>query len=64
MKQSAIDNREKISDIKRRFKAGEIDYYQAKAEAEPVLKEINAKAVEIAKKYGKKPRTINFSGII
>lgn len=54
MTNEAVANRTQIEEIKRRFHAGEVSYDTAKAEMQPIIDRINAKAAEIAKKYGKK----------
>jgi len=43
---------------------GAISYDQAKKEANPYLKEFNAKSVEIAKKHKVRPRLINFASFM
>lgn len=52
--------REKINYIKGRLQAGVIDYETAKAEAAPVIAEMNEKGAEIAKKYGRKYKPLTF----
>lgn len=64
MTNEAQDNQEKIADIKRRMVAKEISYEEAKAEAQPVIDRINAKAAEIAKKYNKRAKKLSFSEIM
>lgn len=61
---TAADNREKIADIRRRMQAGQINYDQAKAEAQPVIDAINSKAKLIAKKYKKRPQLVSFAAIM
>lgn len=43
---------------------GKISYAEAKSQAEPVIARINAKAREIAKKYGMRPRLVSFNEIM
>lgn len=64
MQETAIDNREKIATIRRKMVNGDISYEQAKLDAEPVIKSINEKSAEIAKKYGKKPSKVSFAAIM
>lgn len=51
---TAIDNRTAIADIKRRYATGEIDRDIARALAEPILRRVNGRQQEIAKKHGRK----------
>lgn len=64
MKQQAIDNREKIAQIQNLLRSGDISYDEAKALAQPVIKTINAKSAEVAKKYNKTPSKLSFSVIM
>lgn len=64
MTNEAVQNQEQIADIKRRMSSGELSYEEAKAEAQPVIDRINAKAKELAKKYNKRPKLMNFSEIM
>jgi hypothetical protein len=57
----AIKNQEAIADIQRRMASGELSYDQAKAEAQPIIDGINAKAAEIAKKYNLRAKKISFA---
>ena len=50
----------KINYIKGRLREGVIDYDTAKAEAAPVIAEMNAKGAEIAKKYGMRHKPLTF----
>lgn len=65
MKEQALQNRERLYEIRRKMLSGEISYEQAKEQASPVIKAINEKAAEIAKKYGKRsvPR-VSFAAIM
>lgn len=60
----AIDNREKIKDIRRRMVTGVISYEQAKLEAQPIINDINAKAKELAKKYNMKASKVSFAAMM
>jgi polyhydroxyalkanoate synthesis regulator phasin len=60
----ALDNMRAIKDIRARMQAGDITYEQAKAEAEPVIKRINKRNAEIAKKHKMRPKNINFAGLM
>lgn len=52
--------RAKINNIRARLLTGAIDYDTAKAEAKPIIAEMNAKGAEIAKKYGRKYKPLTF----
>lgn len=52
--------RMKIQYIRGRLLAGVIDYDTAKAEAAPVIAEMNAKGAEIAQKYGRRYKPLTF----
>ena len=56
--------RQLINDIKFKMQVGIIDYYQAKAEAEPIIAEMNAKGKEIAKKFGQRFKPFTFTYLI
>lgn len=55
----AVENQEKVAEIKRKYAYGKITREEAFAEIDPIVKEINEKAKEIAKKYKTKPRLVN-----
>lgn len=59
-----INNRVAISDIKRRLETGAITYDEAVAEAKVICDRINAKAKEIAKGLGVRPRLVNPRAIL
>lgn len=46
------------------LKIGEISYEEAKKLADPYIKAVNAKSVEIAKKYNQKPRKVTVSAFL
>lgn len=50
--------------IRAKLSRGEISYTEAKSQAEPIIASINAKAREIAKKYGMRPRLVSFNEIM
>ena len=54
MSTEALRNREEYEDIMQRYRRGELSKKQAKLELEPILKRINERGAEIAKKYGRK----------
>ncbi len=58
---SADENRIKIQDIRRRMLNGELTYEQAKEEAQPIIKQINFTAKQLARKYNLRPRNVGFS---
>lgn len=62
--ENAAYNRKTLYGIRDRLFYGEITYEQAKAEAEPIIAEINKKAAELAKKYGVKPQYVSFQSIM
>lgn len=53
-----------LNDIKFKMQVGIIDYYEAKAEAEPIIAEMNTKGKEIAKKYGQRFKPFTFAYLI
>lgn len=55
----AINNREMVAIIKHRLGAGVITYDEAVVEATEICDRINAKAKEIAKSLGVRPRFVN-----
>lgn len=46
------------------MQVGIIDYYEAKAEAEPIIAEMNTKGKEIAKKFGQRFKPFTFAYLI
>lgn len=56
--------RQLLGDIKFKMQVGIIDYYQAKAEAEPIIEEMNIKGREIAKKFGQRFKPFTFAYLI
>ena len=56
--------REKINEIKYKMQIGLITYYEAKAEAEPIIEEMNEKGKVIAKKYNQKFKPFTFASLI
>lgn len=63
MTNGAKQNRDKINAIKAGLAHGFITYEEARAQAEPIIATINAKAREIAKKYNQRPRLVTFNEI-
>lgn len=63
MEKQAQENREIINRIKMDLALGNISYDQAKIQAEPVIKRINDKARELAKKYNQRPRLVSFGSM-
>ena len=61
---NAICNREMVAAIKYRLGSGEITYDEAVEEVKVVCDRINAKAREIAKNLGVKPRLVNPRAIL
>jgi hypothetical protein len=64
VKNEAIENREAISRIKMDLALGLISYSEAKNQAEPIIAGINKKSIEIAKKYGMKPKLVSFATLM
>ena len=64
MTNEAKQNREQIDAIKAGLAHGFITYEEARAQAEPIIATINAKAREIAKKYNQRPRLVTFNEIL
>lgn len=58
-----IDNVKSIKAIKVAWASGHINKTDAKRMAQPYIDNINNKAIEIAKKFGKKAKLINFNSI-
>lgn len=62
--QTAIDNQQKIANIRRRMLSGELSYEQAKAEAQPIIDNINAAAQCLAKKHNVRAGKLTFAAIM
>lgn len=66
----AIQNRQQIADVKRRYLLGEISREQAKVEAQAAIERINTaitkKTYELNKKYKmqRKPALVDFIGLM
>ena len=60
----AIDNREKIAQIKKDYNSGIISREEAKFRAEPIINKINKRGAEISKKYKKRYSPISFIGLM
>jgi len=60
----AVKNRDEIADIKRRYALGLITREQAKLEALPVIRRINTKGQQIAKKHKVKYCPVDFINLI
>lgn len=56
--------RQILNDIKFKMQLGVINYYEAKAEAEPIIAEMNTKGRKIAKKFGQKFKPFTFAYLI
>lgn len=61
---TAADNRAKMQDIRRRMLSAVITYEQAKAEAQPIIDEINARSAIIAKRHNQRPTKLSFAAIM
>lgn len=64
MTTTAAENREKLYGIRKQMLSGQITYDEAKEQAAPVIKAINDKAKEIAKRHGKRPQLVSFGAIM
>ena len=62
--QSAIDNQQKIASIRNRMLNGTLSYEQAKAEAQPIINDINATAAQLARKYRLPARKVSFAELM
>jgi hypothetical protein len=60
----AANCRETINNIKRRYQLGELSREAAKAEAEPVIHDINERGARIAKKWKKQYAPQTFIGLM
>jgi len=61
---NAVENQTRIQDIRRRMLSHDITYEQAKAEAQPVIDDINTAAKRLAKKYNLPARKVNFAAMM
>jgi len=59
-----LTNREKLFNIRGKLLTGIISYDEAKAEAIPIIEEINKQGQVIAKKHKKRFYGLTFSGIM
>jgi hypothetical protein len=55
---------DEINAIKKELYSGMIDYNEAKLKSGPIIEEMNKKAAEIAKKYGRKAIPVSFSKLM
>jgi hypothetical protein len=61
---NAVENQAKIQNIRRRMLCHDITYEQAKAEAQPVIDDINTAAKRLAKKYNLPARKVSFAAMM
>lgn len=61
MKEQAKNNRIAINHIKNALDLGLMSYDEAKEMVQPIIDSINARAKEIAKDCGVKPKYVNFT---
>lgn len=61
---TAIQNRKAINHIKNALSLGWITYDEAKEMAQPIIDDINKRAIEIAKKHKVKPGLVNFVSLM
>lgn len=64
MTNEALENRRVINHAKNALALGWMTYDEAKEYTEPVIRRINEKAKEIAKKQGRKPQFVNFTSLM
>lgn len=64
MTDKATNNILKIEHIKEDLMFGRISYDQAKILAEPTIRDINERAIEIARKHGMRPRKVSFEVLV
>lgn len=64
MSERGHSNRRMLSDIRRRMLAGTITYAEARAEAKPIIDEMNARAKELAKEYGVRFKPFSFAALM
>jgi len=60
-RQSALGQ---FEDIKKRLRAGALTVHEARAEALPIVEAVNAKAREVAKRHGVRPRLVGVAGVL
>lgn len=63
-KMQQITHKEKLEQIKYRLFSNQITYQQAKADAKPIIDEMNSIGREIAARHGRKFRGFSFAAII
>ncbi len=56
--------REDLQTIRAWLLSGAISRDEAKKQAEPIIAEINKKSIEIARKYGQRPRLVTFASVM
>lgn len=59
--EEARNSKEQLDRIKFRLKVGHLEYYAAKAEAEPHLQILNAYLAKRARDYGMRPQKVHFA---
>jgi hypothetical protein len=61
---NATENQAKIQNIRCRMLNHDITYEQAKAEAQPIIDDINIAAKRLAKKYNLPAHKVNFAAMM
>lgn len=56
-------NLQQLKVLKLKIGMGDLTYSEAEKLAKPIIDNINNKAIELAKKYNRKPKLINFKSI-
>jgi len=54
---------QQLKTLKLKIGMGDLTYNEAEKLAKPIIDKINNKAIELAKKYNRKPKLINFKSI-
>lgn len=64
MENTAVQNRERLAEIRALLLKGAIDFDEARAKAKPIIDAMNERGKEIAKSHGMKYKPITFTGIM
>ncbi|MCQ2589271.1 MAG: hypothetical protein MJ179_02500 [Treponema sp.] len=59
-----MELRQELENIKGWLHQGAISYEQAEKMAKPIIKALNEKSIEIAKKCGVRPKKFNFASLM
>jgi hypothetical protein len=64
MTDKAVENRQRVLEIKRDYHLRIITHEEAVERLQPIIDDMNLTAARIAKKYGKKPVKFKFSSLM